>query len=153
MVLIATTWEAEPPRDLHETAPRREVRTANMRTFDLTRVSDIVKYEAEASFSRDEDTLASGSGIVQTATVLGKVASTGKFKPLAPGASDGTQNAAAVILQRSDATASDQVVVNLKRHALVVLQKLKWPAGITDAQRKTALDQLEALGIVARNGA
>lgn len=124
-----------------------------MRTLDLVLVSDVVKSEAENQFSRDEDVLAAGSGIVQLGTVLGKATSTGKFKPLAPGASDGTQTAAAIILQRSDATSADTLVVNLKRHAQVVLQALKWPAGITDAQRRTALDQLETLGIVARNGA
>lgn len=124
-----------------------------MRTLDLILLSDVVKYEAEPSYCRDEDTLASGSGIVQLGTVLGKVTSTGKFKPLAPAASDGTEKAAAVILQRSDATTTDQTVVNLKRHALVVRQHLKWPAGINAAQQAAALDQLEAAGIVARNGA
>ncbi|EHS53426.1 bacteriophage-like protein [Rhizobium sp. PDO1-076] len=124
-----------------------------MRTLNLTLVSDIVKYEADSSYSRDEDTLASGSGVVLSGTVLGKVASTRKFKPLAPAAADGTEKAAAIILQRSDATSADQTVVNLKRHAKVVLQSLKWPAGITAEQRAAALDQLEALGLVARNGA
>lgn len=124
-----------------------------MRTLDLILVSDIVKAEAEDAFSRDEDILASGSGIVQAGTVLGKVTASGKFKPLAPGASDGTQIAGAVILQRSDATSADQTVVNLKRHAQVVSQRLRWPAGINDAQRKAAVDQLKTLGIVARNGA
>ena len=124
-----------------------------MQSLNLVTESDIVKSEADSRFSRDEDTLASGSGIVQIGTVLGKVTASGKFKPLAPGASDGTQIAAAVILQRSDASASDQTIVNLKRHAQVVLQMLKWPAGITAAQQTAALSQLETLGIVARNGA
>lgn len=124
-----------------------------MRTLDLILVSDVVKSEAENSYSRDEDTLASGSGIVQLGTVLGKVTATGKYKPLDPDATDGTETAAAIILQRSDAAASDQSVVNLKRHALVVRQCLKWPPGITATQQQTALDQLETQGIVARNGA
>ena len=76
----------------------------------------------------------------------------GKFKPLAPGASDGTQIAAAVILQYADATTADQTVVNLKRRAQVVLQALVWPAGITGTQKSTAIAQLKALGIVPRMG-
>ncbi|MGF0539263.1 head decoration protein [Agrobacterium sp. ES01] len=124
-----------------------------MRTLDLILVGDVVKYEANPAYSRDEDTLASGSGIVQLGTVLGKVTSTGKFKPLDPEAADGTETAVAVILQRSDATAADQTVVNLKRHALVASHLLKWPAGIDAAQQATAINQLEAAGIVARNGA
>ncbi|WP_430439715.1 head decoration protein [Shinella sp.] len=123
-----------------------------METFILKTDADIVKDEGKNRFSRDTDTLASGSGIVKIGTVLGKITASGKFKPLAPEASDGTQVAAAVILQYADATIADQHVVNLKRRAQVVLQELVWPAGITDAQKKGALDQLAELGIIARMG-
>lgn len=123
-----------------------------MQTFSLRTVSDIVKDEAENRFSRDEETLASGSGIVAIGTVLGKVTASGKYKPLAPGASDGTQNAAAVILETADATDADQTVVTLKRHAQVVTQNLVWPAGITSNQKSSAIADLEAIGIVARTG-
>ena len=124
-----------------------------MRALDLILVGDIVKYEANPTYSRDEDTLASGSGVVQLGTVLGKIASNGKFKPLNPDATDGSETAVAVIPQRSDTTAGDQTVVNLKRHALVALPHLKWPPGINAAQQATAINQLEAAGIVARIGA
>ncbi|MFF0947910.1 head decoration protein [Rhizobium leguminosarum] len=123
-----------------------------METFSYKTDADIVKDEGKNRFSRDSDILASGSGIVKIGTVLGKVTATGKFKPLAPAASDGTQLAAAVILQYANATSADVTVVNLKRRAQVVRQELVWPAGITDAQIKTALDQLAALGIVTRIG-
>lgn len=123
-----------------------------MDDFVLKTDADIVKDEGKNRYSRDTDTLASGSGKVKVGAVLGKVAASGKFKPLAPGASDGTQIAAAIILQYSDATDADQSVVNLKRRAQVVLQELVWPSGITDPQKKTALDQLAALGIIARMG-
>ena len=123
-----------------------------METFILKTDADIVKDEGKNRFSRDTDTLASGSGLVKIGTVLSKVLASGKFKPLALGASDGTQIAAAVILQYADATDADQSIVNLKRRAQVVLQELVWPAGITDAQKKAALDQLAALGIITRMG-
>ncbi|OJU85939.1 MAG: hypothetical protein BGO06_00660 [Shinella sp. 65-6] len=123
-----------------------------METFILKTDADIVKDEGKNRFSRDTDTLAAGSGRVKIGTVLGKASASGKFEPLAPGASDGTQIAAAVILQYADATDADQTVVNLKRRAQVVLQELVWPAGITDAQKKSALDQLAALGIITRMG-
>ncbi len=123
-----------------------------MDTFALKTESDVVKDEGKNRFSRDEDVLASGSGIVVIGTVLGCVTATGKFKPLAPAASDGTQTAAAVILQNADATSADKIVVNLKRRAQVVLQALVWPVGINATQRAAALASLEAKGIVARNG-
>ncbi len=123
-----------------------------MKTYSLVTVSDIVKDEGENRFSRDDDTLASGSGVVVIGTVLGKVTSSGKFTPLTPGASNGSQNAAAIILETADATSEDKTVVNLKRRAQVVLQALIWPDGITDTQKKNAIAALEALGIVTRMG-
>lgn len=118
---------------------------------------DIVKDEGKNRFSRDTDTLAQ-SGKVLCGTVLGKVTSTGKFKPLAftkadnSPVDDGSEIAAAIILHNADASASDVEIVNLKRRAQVVVQNLIWPAGITAPQQKTALDQLAALGIIARMG-
>ncbi|NTG12332.1 head decoration protein [Agrobacterium rhizogenes] len=123
-----------------------------MQTFSYKTESDIVKDEGRNRFSRDTDILSSGSGKVVTGTVLGKLTNGGKFKPLAPDATDGTQIAAAIILQHADATAVDQEVVNLKRRAQVVSQNLVWPGAITAAQKQTALDQLAALGIIARMG-
>lgn len=123
-----------------------------MEHYSFKTDGDVVKDEGKNRFSRDTDTLASGSGAVIVGTVLGQVTASGKFKPLAPSASDGTQTAAAVILQYADATSADQPVVNLKRRAQVVLQALVWPAGITDAQKSTAIAQLKALGIVPRMG-
>ena len=123
-----------------------------MQTFSYKTESDIVKDEGKNRFSRDTDILSSGSGRVVTGTVLGKLTNGGKFKPLAPDATDGTQIAAAIILQHADATVGDQQVVNLKRRAQVVLQNLVWPGAITAAQKQAALDQLAALGIIARMG-
>ncbi len=123
-----------------------------METFSMKTDSDVVKDEGKNRFSRDTEILASGSGKQIVGAVLGKVTSSGKFKPLAPAASDGTQNAAAILLQYVDATSADQDVVTLKRRAQVVLQALVWPVGITDNQKKAALAQLNALDIVARNG-
>ena len=123
-----------------------------MQTFSLRTVSDIVKDEAENRFSRDEETLASGSGLVVIGTVLGKLTTGGKYVPLAPGASTGAQNAAAIILETADATSADRLVVTLKRHAQVVVQNLVWPEGITAPQKAAAIAALESMGIVARTG-
>lgn len=123
-----------------------------MQTFSYRTESDIVKDEGKNRFSRDTNTLASGSGKVRIGTVLGQIAATGKFKPLDPVAEDGTQIASAIILQNADATNSDVIVVSLKRRAQVVLTNLVWPVGITSAQQQITLNQLAALGIVARTG-
>jgi hypothetical protein len=123
-----------------------------MQTYSLRTESDIVKDEGENRFSRDEDILVSGSGVVKIGTVLGKVTSSGKFAPLTPGASNGTQTAAAIILETADATSADRTVVTLKRRAQVVLQNLVWPEGISPTVKANAIAALETQGIVARNG-
>lgn len=124
-----------------------------MDAIQLKTETDVVKTEGPNRYSRDEVTIASGSGEIEIGEVLGKVTATGKYKPLAPAASDGTQTAARISLQNADATAADASrVVVLSRHAEVVRQALIWPAGITDSQKATALAQLETAGIVARRG-
>ena len=124
-----------------------------MDTIQLKTETDVVKTEGPNRYSRDEITIASGSGEIEIGEVLGKVTTTGKYKPLAPAATDGTQTAARISLQNADATAADAVrVVVLSRHAEVVRQALIWPAGITDSQKAAALAQLETAGIVARRG-
>lgn len=123
-----------------------------MQSISFKTDTDVVKDEGKNRFSRDTDTLASGSGIVLIGTVLGKVTASGKFKPLAPAATDGTQIAASIILQNADATGADVIIVNLKRRAQVVLQALVWPPGITAEQQTTALAALAALGIITRMG-
>jgi hypothetical protein len=55
--------------------------------------ADVVKTEARNRASRDEAILASGSGLVLVGTVLGTVSASGKKKPLAPTATDGSQTA------------------------------------------------------------
>ena len=123
-----------------------------MQTYDYRTPSDIVQDEGANRYSRDEDVLASGSGIVVTGTVLGMVTASGKVAPLAPAANDGTETAVGIILETADATSADQDVVALKRRAQVVSQALVWPAGITTGEKATATAELESLGIIARNG-
>jgi hypothetical protein len=115
--------------------------------------SDVVKTEGPNRYSRDEVTVASGAGVITPGHVLGKVTATGKYVPLAPAASDGSQIAARISLQNANATSADATrVVVLSRLAEVVAQALVWPVGITANQKTAALAQLETAGIVARRG-
>lgn len=115
--------------------------------------SDVVKSEPATHAGRDDAILASGSGVNQPGTLLGVVTASGKYAPWAPGAADGSQTAAAVLLQFVDATSADQTVVVLARGtAEIVSQAIVWPAGATPAQQSAALASLEAKLITARNG-
>ena len=124
-----------------------------MTPINLKTETDVVKTEGPNRYSRDEIIIASGSGVVEVGAVLGKVTASGKYKPVAPGASDGTEVASRISLEKVDATSADAVrVVSLSRHAEVVQQALVWAGGVTDGQKATALSQLETVGIVARRG-
>jgi Bacteriophage lambda head decoration protein D len=124
-----------------------------MLTAILRTDSDVVKTEGRNRISRDEAVIASGSGILDTGTVLGRLTASGKYRPLTPGASDGSQIAVAVTLQKADATSADAPrTVILARKAEVVDQAMVWPNSITNNQKAAAIAQLEEVGIVARKG-
>ena len=115
--------------------------------------SDVVKSEPRLHAGRDDVVLASGSGVCLCGTILGLVTASGKYRPWAPAAADGSQTAVAILLQRSDATAADRTVVALTRGtAEVVAQALVWPGGTTAPQKAAALASLETRLITARNG-
>jgi hypothetical protein len=116
-----------------------------------TTLSDLLKYEASNLYSRDTVTVLLGQHLPLGA-VVGIVTVTGKVKAIDPAASDGSQIAAGVLLQGSDATAFDVRSVMVARHALVSDQALVFPVGLTAGEKNTALHQLKAAGIVPRQG-
>lgn len=115
-------------------------------------LGDLLKYEAPNLYSRDQVTVASGQNLALGA-VVGMVSATGKVKALDPAATDGSQTAAGILLQPLDATAGDRDDgILLARHAIVADSALVWPAGITNAEKAAAVDQLKAIGILVRKG-
>jgi hypothetical protein len=67
-------------------------------------------------------------------------------------ASDGSQNAAGVLLYTTDATAGAVKTTMIARGAVLSSFGLTWPAGITEAQMDAAVAQLAAKGIEVRQG-
>lgn len=118
--------------------------------------TDVVKTEGPNRISRDEGILASGTSALVSipGLVVGVVTASGKLAPFNPAASNGTENATAILLETVDASAADKRVVLLSGvgGAEVVLQSLVWPVGITTTQKTAALAALKNRGIVARMG-
>lgn len=120
-------------------------------TNELT-LGDLLKYEEESLYSRDQVTVAAGQNL-RIGTVLGRVDANGMVKALDPAATDGTQIATAVLLQSVDATTGDKSSgIAVTRQAIVAHHALVWPASITAEEKATATAQLETVGILVRQG-
>lgn len=74
----------------------------------------------------------------------------GDYELLDPAATTGEQTAAGVLWEGRDATSADRKCVVIDNTAVVELDELQYPVGITDAQKATALAQLRARGIQTR---
>ena len=115
-------------------------------------LGDWLKFEEDNNYSRDKVTVASGQNLA-AGTVVGVITASGKVTQLAPGASDGSQNAAGVLLNAVDASTGDKPGVIIARHAVCSDKGLVWPASITGPQKATAISQLKALGVLVQEGA
>jgi hypothetical protein len=102
-------------------------------------------------YTRETVTLVSGAGKLSPGTVLGKITTGGKYTTLAPGASNGSQNAAGILWGHADATDADAPgVVLVRGPAILNRHEIIWPEGITEGQTSTALAALATLGIIQR---
>lgn len=108
-------------------------------------------WEVLRDYTRETVTLASGAGRLEPGTVLGRITTGGKYTVLAPAASNGSQNAAAILWGPADATDSDAPgVVLVRGPAIVNRNEIIWPDAITEGQTTTATTALAALGIILR---
>src|SRR5690606_8084243 len=108
---------------------------------------------SEANFhrSRDQITIASGSGQIVPGAVLGKVTASGKYKPATATGSTGEETAVAVALYGCDATSADQTIAAITRDAEVRTAALTYGSTINDDTKKgAARGQLASVGIIAR---
>ncbi|UVM52206.1 MULTISPECIES: head decoration protein [unclassified Pseudomonas] len=108
---------------------------------------DLLLVEVCPGWTKDKVTLLGGVNYA-FGQVLAKVS--GKYQVVDLAGTGAAKKSVAVLIEAVDATASDQPGVVISRGAVVDLAELTWPVGITEAQKATALDELNALGIVAR---
>lgn len=72
-----------------------------------------------------------------------------KYVPIAFSAKDGSQKAAAILINAVDATSADVESAILTGLAQIVPSQLTWPNGASSPQKTAALAELAALGIVS----
>lgn len=115
--------------------------------------ADWLKREEDSLYSREQVILLAGSGLVKSGTVLGKITASGKYKPVTVAASDGSQNAAGILMWDTDTTADAKAVI-IARDAIVAHQALFYGADVDTAPERAAITTaLGALGILDREGA
>ena len=122
---------------------------------DFPIVSDVVKYESEKQWGRNRSdvTYNGAATTLEIGTVLGKVTATGKYVVLAPTASNGSQTAVAVVVEKKavPATTDTKVMVvggdvGYQVEVGLLDTGLIFPAGITAPQTATALTDLGLKG-------
>jgi len=97
----------------------------------------------------DDITVISGQNL-QAGAVLGRITASGLFTALNPGAADGSQNAAGILVPATNATAGNTASRALLRGpAMVNRNDIVFGGTVTAPQQATAVTALLALGIKA----
>lgn len=104
--------------------------------------------EANGTLSREVVLVTGGS--FSAGTVLGKVTATGKYTQLDPAATDGSQQAAAVLFDGVVAIDGDKKAIVIHLMAEVDGNALVWKAGITPEQKAAAVGELATNIIIVR---
>ncbi|MBT2750002.1 MULTISPECIES: head decoration protein [unclassified Lysobacter] len=115
-------------------------------------LGDVVKFEADNLYSRDQVTVAADQ-VLRLGQVVGRVTATGEMAALDPAATDGREVAAGVAIAPISTTTEpslDGLIV--ARHATVADHALVWPRVVTAEQRAAAVAQLRSLGVLVRHG-
>lgn len=120
-------------------------------------LGDLLKYELNASYSRETVTLKSGTNYA-LGSVLGKITASGKYR-LSPaaqvGGDEGAETAVAVLIQAVDATTADKTgLVVARGPAIVSKAALVFDASVDQPAEKAAKHtQLVTNGVVPRDTA
>ncbi len=119
-----------------------------MQTYNAPKtLSDLLLIEVKPGWSKDAALFAAGA-IYPQGTVLALVS--GKYQALDPSGTGAAKVAKAVAAETVDASAGDRKGVVIARGAALESTALIWPASASDAQKATAITELDARGIVVR---
>ncbi|ALN64578.1 hypothetical protein GLA29479_3727 [Lysobacter antibioticus] len=115
-------------------------------------MGDLLKFEADNLYSRDQVTVAADQ-VLKLGHVVGRLTATGEIAALDPLATDGREIAAGVaivpITTTTDPSPDGLIVARL---ATVADHALVWPIRATPEQRAAATAQLRGIGVLVRRG-
>ena len=117
------------------------------------RPGDVLKWELNPDYCREIVTVASGAGKLGVGSVLGKITSSGKYVLSDPAATDGSETAAALLLEEVDATSADaKALVILRGPAIASKAALVFHSNVnTQAEKDAKYSELADIGIVVRD--
>ena len=117
-------------------------------------LGDLLKYELNPNYTRESVTLLAGTKYPLGA-VLGEVTASGKYTLSPATGTDGSETAAAVLLEAVDASAADATgLVLVRGPAILSKAQLTVDATVDDAAKlATKHGELIALGLVPRDAA
>ena len=104
----------------------------------------------EETLSLDKGVLISGQNL-NVGTVLGKITASGKYTLHNNAASDGSEVAAAILYNTTDASVGDTACTVLTRLAEVAEAKLIFKSGISAANKAAAITALATQHIITRS--
>ncbi|MGO1003282.1 head decoration protein [Lysobacter sp. CA196] len=116
-------------------------------------LGDLLKFEADNLYSRDQVTVAADQ-VLKLGHVVGRITATGEIAALDPAATDGREVAIGVAIVPITTTTDlspDGLII--ARHATVADHALVWPIRVTPEQRAAAAAQLRTIGVLVRRGA
>ena len=111
-------------------------------------IADLLLTEVCAGWTKKNATI-KGSGVYAIGTVLSQVSST--YLPLDLAAAGNAKKSVAVLAATVDISNGEATAFIIARGAVLAADALVWPAMITDAQKLTAINELEERGIVIKN--
>lgn len=116
-------------------------------------LGNLVKHEYLTShgFCREALTLNLATAAdIEIGTVLAKVTATGKWVPRDPAGIDGSEVAAAVVVENKSvaATTDTDIAAIVRGPAILADGALKFPVTHTEQQKLDAIAEIQALGIV-----
>ncbi len=106
--------------------------------------------EAHYARSREQIVLAATAVAIPSGTVLAKVTATGHYVPLAPAAADGSQNAAGVLWERREISASTQRAVAHVRDCEINGREVTYINAVNAGQLAAAEAAMAAAGTIVR---
>ena len=109
--------------------------------------NDFLRLEIDTEYTREQQTVVAAAAL-KKGTVLGIKTADGKYYPSVQGASDGTQNACAVLFDDMPIAATGAPATVIVRGSVFQMSGLVWDASYTtNAQKLAACAAMRVLGM------